>query len=54
MYRVQQNTSKAEEWSWSAASLLLNYRDEEIEPFSISISFVPAHPDAGWPYLVMR
>lgn len=40
-YRAHQNTSKAEERSWSAASLSLNYRGEEIELFSFSSLFGP-------------
>lgn len=51
-YRAHQNTSKAEE-SWSAVSLSLNYKGEEIESLSFSVLFGPesrmlASPTQWW------
>lgn len=52
-YRAHWKTSKAKEWSWSSASLSLNYRGEEIELVSFSLLFGSERMDSSQPYPVL-
>lgn len=51
LQRAHQNTSKAQEGSWRAASLFLNYRGEALQLFCLAWT---RKPDADQPSPVMR